>query len=291
VIDAQDRLRRMFQDPAVRTQADNAVALLRGLADGDTEAVAALFRGHPDIDDPFHGRGVGTSALEIVRTWRPAELAKVGDIRLEHYTQAGAQAGAEVAVDLTRPDGTTFTSKMVVVSLLDEADGRLVRSRIYYRRAWIDGQQHVRLSTKENTVGEIGFNAVIQRYQETLRSGDLDEMVAVFSPDGYLDGHGQSRDLSLGLGMGLYEGREDVRYCLKQMFDIEGHGDEDEADSVSVGEFIDHRNVIDDGFTTILEFTIVRPNDPDAPEQAGVSAYELGDDGLLGASRIYDEGW
>ncbi len=75
------------------------------------------------------------------------------------------------------------------------------------------------------------------------------------------------------------------------MFDIEGHGDEGAEDSVSVGEYIDHRNAINDGKTTILEFVIVRPNDPDSPEQAGVSAYEIGDDGLLGASRIYDEGW
>lgn len=291
MIDAQARLDTMFEDQAVKSQADNAVALIRGLAAGNTEAVQGLYAGHVDIDDPFHGRGVGTAGLAIVRTWKPAQLATVNDVRLEHYTQARGHGGAEIAVDLTKPDGTTLTSKMVVVSELDEETTRFVRTRIYYRRAWIDGEQHVRQSIKENTIGRITFNDVIERYQETLRGGDLDEMVAVFSPDGYLDGHGQSRVLTEGRGMGLYEGRDDVRYCLKQMFDIEGHGDEGSADNVSVGEYIDHRNAFDDGHTTILEFVIIRPNDPDSPEQAGVSAYEIGDDGLLGASRIYDEGW
>lgn len=290
MINAPARLEEMFRNPEVRAQADNAMGLIRALAAGDADAVASLYVGHADIDDPFHGRRVGTEALDLARTWRPARLAEVGDIRLEHYTQAAGHGGAEIAVDLTKPDGTTVTSKMVVVSDLHPG-GKFTASRIYYRRAWIDDQQHVRLSIKENTIGEIGFNDVIERYQEALRGGDLDEMVAVFSADGYLDGHGQSRDLGLGLGMGLYEGREDVRYCLKQMFDIEGHGDQDSADSVSVGEYIDHRNAFDDGRTTILEFVIIRPNDPDSPEQAGVSAYEVGDDGRLGASRIYDEGW
>jgi len=291
MIDTDSRLAEMFQDPGVRHFADQSLALVRGLAAADEAGVSALYAGHVDIDDPFHGRGVGTSAAHIVREWGPRRHGTVTDVRLEHYTQASKYAGAEIAVDLDLNDGRSITSKMVVVSELDEESARFVRTRIYYRRAWIDGQQHTRLAIKENTHGEFAFNPLIQRYQETLRSGDLDEMVAVFSPDGYLDGHGESRVLAEGRGMGLYEGREDVRYCLKQMFDIEGHGDEQAADAVSVGEYIDHRNMFDDGRTTILEFVIVRPNDPDSPEQAGVSAYEIGDDGLLGAARIYDEGW
>ncbi len=203
MIDSPARLAEMFRSPEVKVQADNAVALIQALASGDTEKASALFTGHADIDDPFHGRGVGTTALDIVRTWKPAQLATVGDIRLEHYTQASGQAGAEIAVDLTKADGSQITSKMVVVSELDVAAGLLVRSRIYYRRAWIDDEQHVRLAIKENTIGEIEFHSVIARYQETLRGGDLDEMVAVFSRDGYLDGHGQSRVLAEGRGMGL----------------------------------------------------------------------------------------
>jgi len=291
MIDTPARLTEMFQDPAVRHFADNSVTLIKDLAAGDVDGVAALYVGHIDIDEPFHGRGVGTTGADIVRTWEPRNHGTVTDVRLEHYTQASGHAGAEIAVDYAMNDGRRVTSRMVVVSELDEEAGLFIRTRIYYRRAWIDGKQHPRQSIKENTHGEFVFQPIIQRYQETLRSGDLDEMVAVFSPDGYLDGHGESRILKEGRGMGLYEGREDVRYCLKQMFDIEGHGDEDAADSVSVGEFIDHRNMFDDGRTTILEFVIIRPNDPDAPEQAGVSAYEIGDDGLLGAARIYDEGW
>ncbi|MEE1760857.1 hypothetical protein [Streptomyces sp. SP18BB07] len=291
-IDSSARLAEMFEKPEVKAQADHAVELIAGLAAGDTAKVASLYSGHVDIDDPYDGRGVGDSGLEIVRSWQPARLAEVGEIRLEHYTQADGLGAAELAVDLTKPDGSRVTSKMVVVSELDEKAGRLLRSRLYYRRAWIDGRQHVRLSIKENTIGEITFsNPVIQRYQNALHSGDLAEMAAVFSPDAYLDGHGQSRVLYDKVGMGLYEGRDDVLYCFKQMFDIEGHGDEEAQDHVSVGEIIDRRNVFHDGMTTIMEFCILRPNDPNAPEQAGVAAYELGDDGLLGAARIYDEGW
>lgn len=291
MIDAHARLAEMFETPAVKQAADASVKLMRALADGDVAAVETLYAGHPDIDEPFHGRGVGNAAREIVRTWTPRTYGTVTDVRLEHFTYAAGHAAAEIAVDYDMADGRKVTSDVVVVSELDDASNRFVRSRIYYRRAWIDQAQHVRQSVKENTHGEFVFNPVIERYQETLRSGDLDQMVAVFSEDGYLDGHGQSRVLTDGLGMGVYNGRDDVRYCLKQMFDIEGHGEEGTEDSVSVGEYIDHRNMFDDGKTTILEFVIVRPNDPHSPEQAGVSAYELGDDGLLGAARIYDEGW
>ncbi|WP_417563898.1 hypothetical protein [Microbacterium sp.] len=291
MIDPQARMAAMFKDPTVKHFADASVSLVQGLADGDATAVHALFSGHPDIDDPFHGRRVGTSALDMVRQWAPRLHGEITAVRLEHFTQASGHSGAEIAVDLKRPDASAITSKMVVVSELDLTSKKFLRSRIYYRRALIDDQQHVRLAIKENTLGSFRFHPVVQRYQETLRAGDLDDMVSVFSPDGYLDGHGQSQVLRDGVGMGLYEGREQVRYCLKQMFDIEGHGEESAHDPISVGEYIDHRNMFDDGATTVLEFVIIRPNDPDAPEQAGVSAYEIGDDGLLGAARIYDEGW
>jgi len=117
-------------------------------------------------------------------------------------------------------------------------------------------------------------------------------MLKVFTPEGcYLDGHGQSTNLSLGIGMGYFEGKEGIRDVFNQLATFE-HGDgNDYLKGASVGEYLEHLNIFSDERTTVLEFNIVRPNDPENSIQAGVACYELADDGLLLGARIYDEGY
>jgi hypothetical protein len=267
-----------------------SVHLVTALAQGDAAAIRPLFAGHPDIDDPAAGRRVGAGVDELAEHWFPVSNATASAITLEHFTRSGAQAAAEIALTLDRTDGETRVLRAVVVTAFDAAE-KLIEARIYYRRAWIDDQQHVRQRILRPVQDHYEFNETVQRYQDALRSGELDKMVSAFDENAYLDGHGQSRELADGLGMGLYEGRDDVRYCLKQMFEIEGHGEEAVDDGPSVGEYLQHVNMFEDETTTVLEFVIIRPNDPFSPEQAGVAAYERAANGLLAASRIYDEGW
>ena len=105
--------------------------------------------------------------------------------------------------------------------------------------------------------------------------------MATFGPNFHFDGHGQSKDLDEGLGMGRYD-REEIRAALTQMFHIGGSGAN-----------LEHLNVIDDGLITVLEFDLHQgvPEDPQVRAHAGVACYELGDDGLLLEARVYDEAW
>jgi hypothetical protein len=110
------------------------------------------------------------------------------------------------------------------------------------------------------------------------------------SADGRLDGHGEHTDLSKGLGMGIYEGRETIRKLLVQMFGIIDH-DAGGSERGQHGANIEKMNGFTDGTTYVLEFNIIDPNHPTNRVHAGVACYETGEDGLLKEARVFDEAW
>ena len=260
---------------------DSAVVdLINALCEGDVDKVRAQFAGAAEIDDPFSGRQIDGGFEQMVRNWRPVQGAKVLGAEVTSSTTQGRMNGTEITLRLQREDGE-ITLPIVVVS--DFApDGKIERTRLYYRRARVDNTQHHRWPIMDVRENRSPLNPALEDYQKALRAGDTEGMMATFGEGFHFDGHGQSQDLNEALGMGRYD-REQTRTALIQMFGLNPAG----------GATIEHLNVIDDGKTTVLEFNLHQgvPEDPQVRAHAGVACYELGDDGLLVEARVYDEAW
>lgn len=275
----------MTHDARTRT----AQALIDALIAGSPDGVRKLFAGPADIDDPFAGRHIDGGFEALVRNWGPARLARIRSVRLQHSTvgAAGRFCGAEFHLELEK-DGQS--KRLDVVAVMEFQGERMLRTRLYYRRARVDGRQHVRNRILDEPQHIEPFLPTIARYQKALTDGDAQVQAATFAPDGRFDGHGESTNLADGVGMGIYEGRETIRHVLVQMFGIIDK-DAGHAGGGQHGANIEKLNIFSDGRTTIMEFNIIDPNHPTNRVHAGVAAYELGDDGLIREARVYDEAW
>ena len=266
-----------------------AQTLLDGLLAGSPDQVRSVFSGPADIDDPFAGRHIDGGFEQLVRNWGPANKAVVKSAVLDHVTigKEGRFCGAEYSLTLDIK-GTEKKLNMVAVIELDGKGAR--KTRLYYRRARVDGVQHVRNRILDDALGLEPYQPALERYQAALSSGDANAQADTFSPNGRFDGHGESTDLSQGVGMGIYEGREAIREVLVQMFGIIDH-DAGGSETGQHGANIEKLNGFTDGTTYVLEFNIIDPNHPTNRVHAGVACYETGADGLIREARVFDEAW
>ena len=224
-----------------------------------------------------------------MRNWGPAKLAKIKSVTLDHLTlgKDGQYCGAEYTIIMDK-DGTD--KQLNVVAVIELGDNGAQKTRLYYRRARVDGTQHVRNRILDDTLGLEPYQPALAAYQAALTAGDANAQAETFSPDGRLDGHGEHTDMTLGLGMGIYEGRETIRAALIQMFGIIDH----EAGGSEAGQHganLEKMNGFTDGTTYVLEFNIIDPNHPTNRVHAGVACYEIGEDGLIKEARVFDEAW
>lgn len=269
--------------------ADVARRLLEGLIEGNVDEVRAVFSGPADIDDPFAGRHVDGGFEALVRNWGPARLARIKSTRLQHVTvgAGGRFVGAEFELLLDRRGEE---KPLHVVAVLEMDGGKARKCRLYYRRARVDGVQHVRNRILDEPQNIEVFGPTLAAYQRALTEGDPEAQAVTFAEDGVFDGHGESTDLAQGVGMGIYRGRKAIRDVLVQMFGIIDH-DAKKGGGKQVGANLEKLNIFSDGRTTVLEFNIIDPNHPTNRVHAGVSAYELDDQGLIREARVYDEAW
>jgi hypothetical protein len=266
--------------------AQKSQRLVEGLIAGDLPLVRSLYSGPADIDDPFAGHQVDGAFEAMVTSWRPVQGATVESLTTTHSTEADGYVGTELELRLMI-DGKPRTLSIVAVSEV-AADGQLDRTRLYYRRANVDGQQHYRDRMLQDEI-QFEFDPVIERYQKALLERDTAEFIATFAEDGYFDGHGGPLDqgdglvdLSLGQGMGRYVGHDELYRGIGQMMEI--------GRAESPKGRLEHVNAFTDGTTTVLEFNILRPEENRI--HAGVACYEVAKDGrLLQAARVYDEAW
>jgi len=221
----------------------------------------------------------------MVASWRPVQGATVESLTMTHSTQADGYVGTELDLRLLI-DGEPRKLSIVAVSEV-AADGKLERTRLYYRRANIDLQQHYRDRMLEDEV-QVTFHPIVEKYQKALLERNTEEFIATFAQDGYFDGHGGPVDqqeglvdLSLGQGMGLYVGHDELYRGIGQMMEI--------GSAESPKGRLEHVNAFTDGTTTVLEFNILRPEENRV--HAGVACYEVTTDGLMHAARVYDEAW
>jgi hypothetical protein len=274
---------------ASNAKADLARRLLDGLVKGNVDDVRAVFHGPADIDDPFAGRQIEGGFEAMVRNWGPAKLATVKSMQLQHVTvgAAGRFCGAEFELLL---DKGGSEKKLNVVAVLEMSGEKVRKCRLYYRRARVDGVQHVRNRILDEPQHIEAFAPVLAEYQRALTEGDAEGQTATFAADGRFDGHGESTDLSQGLGMGIYAGRAAIREVLVKMFGIIDQ-EASKGGGRQTGANLEKLNIFSDARTTIMEFNIIDPNHPTNRVHAGVSAYELDDQGLIKEARVYDEAW
>lgn len=263
--------------------------LIDGLLTGAVEDVRALFSGPADIDDPFAGRQIDGGFEHMVRNWGPASIAKVKSCTMDYATvgKDGAFCGAEYTLILDRGDGKD--KQLNVVAVIEMDGDKAKKTRLYYRRARVDGVQHVRDRILPDPIGLEPYQPALADYQTALTAGDAHAQADTFSPNGRFDGHGEGTDLSKGLGMGIYDGRETIRDVLVQMFgiiDTEAGGEDGQR-----GANIQKVNGFTDGTVYVLEFNIIDPNHPTNRVHAGVACYEIGEDGLIKEARVFDEAW
>lgn len=263
-----------------------AQGLIDGLVAGSPDHVRSLFSGPADIDDPFAGRQIDGGFEQLVKNWGPARLAKLKSVEMEHCT-VGAN-GRFVAAEFHLELDKNGTDKRLDVVVVLEMDGdRILRSRLYYRRARIDGVQHVRDRILHDVLMIEPWLPILEPYQNALHSADAEGMVATFDENGIFNGHGEHTDLRQGLGMGIYNGRAEILPALKQMFGLVG-----EALGEPVGPInLKKMNGFTDGRTYVLEFTMIDPNHPENRVHAGIAVYETGENGLIKEARIFDEAW
>jgi hypothetical protein len=265
--------------------AQKSQRLIEGLIAGDLPLVRSLYSGPADIDDPFAGHQVDGGFERMVTEWRPTQGATVESLTTTHSTEADGYVGTELELRL-QIGGQLRKLSIVAVSEV-AADGNLARTRLYYRRANIDGQQHYRDRMLQDEV-DIRFDPVIEKYQKALLERNTGDFLATFADDGYFDGHGGPPDhgeglvdLSLGQGMGRYTGQDELYRGIGQMMEI--------GRAESPKGRLEHVNAFTDGTTTVLEFNILRPEENRI--HAGVACYEVNQDGLMQAARVYDEAW
>ncbi|MEY2854168.1 MAG: hypothetical protein RL030_1300 [Pseudomonadota bacterium] len=266
-----------------------AQRLIDGLVQGSPAQVRALFAGPADVDDPFAGRHIDGGFEALVRNWGPARLARIESVTLRHATHGagGRFCGAEFELAL---DKSGQRKTLDVVAVIEFSGEMMKKCRLYYRRARVDGVQHVRNRILEELQHIEPFLPTIARYQKALTDGDAEAQADTFSLQGRFNGHGESTDLGQGVGMGIYEGRETIRQVLVQMFGIIDK-DAGGTRSGQHGANIEKLNIFTDGVTTVMEFNIIDPNHPTNRVHAGVAAYELDAEGLIKEARVYDEAW
>ncbi len=268
------------------TAATLAQGLIDGLATGSPDKVRSLFSGPADIDDPFAGRQIDGGFEHLVRNWGPAHLARIKSVEMEHCTIAkgGRFVGAEFHLEL---DKGGSDQRLDIVVVLDTEGDQIARSRLYYRRARIDGVQHVRNRILDDVLVMEEGAPILEPYQAALHSADTEGMLATFDENGIFNGHGEALDLREGLGMGIYPDRGSMRKALDQMFTLVGEAIGQPLGSIKLEKmngFTDDRNYV-------LEFNIIDPNHPTNRVHAGVAVYEVGDNGLIKEARIFDEAW
>jgi hypothetical protein len=281
-----------FTSDLERDQARVARRLLDGLLAGSADDVRSLYEGPADLDDPAAGRQIDGGFEQLVRNWAPNTLGRVTSSSLIASTTGadGRFAGTEFHLEIDLA-GRPQTLDVVIVSEFGEGAG-LVRNRLYYRLARLTGEQHARTRILPETPvrDEPDLPGMVD-YQRTLRAGDAPAMAATFTADAVFDGHGESKDLRNGIGMGRFVGHQAILGVLTQMFEI---GDEEAIHSGEGhnGTILEKLNKFNNGTTTVVEFNIIHKNHPTNRVSAGVAAYELDETGTkLKAARIYDEAW
>jgi ketosteroid isomerase-like protein len=251
----------------VRTagQADPVAQYLTALDDGDPAELEDVWPGEVVVHDPRAGEIRGHRALRrFVRENRALWSERQARVETGAATCSDGRAVVELLVHLAG-DGAELSWPVAVVA--ESPDDRSVVFRTYCSQEPVDGRRHLRPPIL--APGSARPGGVVGSYHAALDAGDVDAIVATFSPDGYYR-EPVGPDAT-------HRGAAELRSFFTGCFGAGG------------GIGLLPCAVTDDGVRCALEFTCLRWGSHDLPPQAGLAVYERGPDGLLAAARVYDD--
>ena len=253
------------RDTQVSGRGDPVAQYLRAIEQGNSHLLETVWPGHVVVHDPLVGQVHGHKELRRFvsrnQSWLAEHHARTETVAT---TRVGQRAVVELLARLEQ-GGTTVLWPIAVVA--ESPDDRSVVFRTYCSTWPVEGHRHLRppiLKSLAHTPGD-----VVGRYLTALRSGDVDDIVQTFRPDGYL------RE-SFG-PHALHRGVDEVRAFFVECFRAGG------------GVELELCEVTDDGGRCALEFNCDRWGSYDLPPQAGLAIFERGSNGLLAAVRLYDD--
>ena len=249
--------------------ANDAVPYYEGIMADEPDALVRSFAAQqPVLDDPrlghVEGAGAFTAFVADQAAWLRERDAVVENVAL---TRTPTRTVEEVVLHMLADGGGRVDLPVAVVSERNP-DRTLKAIRVYHSLWPLTGRHAVRpqLLPEDKNLHAEGAPG---EYQRALAEGDMAGIVAIFEPDGY------AREPSGGAY--LHRGVEGLRELYAHMFANDG------------GIPLEHCIITDDGVRCAVEYNCVRWGVTDLPPQAGVAVYERGRNGLLAATRIYDD--
>jgi ketosteroid isomerase-like protein len=246
-------------------QADPVGRYVAALNSGDTRTLEDVWPGEVVVYDPRAGEVRGHRQLRKF-VHRSQFLLAERHTRIETVatTAVGGRAVVELLAHLDN-DGRESAWPVAVVA--ESPDDRSVAFRTYCSQLPLDGRHHVRPPILRP--GNARPGDIVGRYQAALAAGDAEAVVGAFAPDGYLrEPTGPHR---------THRGTAELRAYFRGCFGTGG------------GIDLECCAVTDDGVRCALEYNCVRWGGHDLPPQPGIAVFERGADGLLAATRVYDD--
>jgi hypothetical protein len=239
---------------------------LPALLEGRADDLLSLFAAYPVIHDPMAGRVAGREPLgrfvEERHEWLSAREARLEPFRTTHTP---ARTVVEWVLHLQH-EGKAVPLPVGVVGAHTGGVG-LEKVRVYHSLWPLIGEHKVRpaiLPLDES----IALHDTVARYQQALKTGDVEAIVATFEPDGYFR--------EPAGGENVYRGTEKLHEFMAMILGPGGIG-------------LEHCTATDDGVVCAIEFNAVSFGDEPLIPQAGLAVYQRGESGLLHAARIYDD--
>jgi hypothetical protein len=237
-----------------------------GLAMGEIDALVGSFAAEPRIQHPLRGTIEGEydfrEFVAAVERWMRENSATVEDVHRRVLERRGYE---EVVVHL-KSGGERIDLPHAMVA--DHSpDGRIEEIRVYFSTRPLTGHRTERpplLVADPDLRGP----APVLEYEQALATGDAGAVAAAFEADGYArEPDGADR---------LHRGAAAVRAFY--------------ADQLAGGGIeLQPCVLVEDSEACALEYNAVRRGNGAASPQAGLTVYERGPRGKLGAARIYDD--
>jgi hypothetical protein len=236
------------------------------LLEGRASELLQLFAGGPLLDEPIKGRVAGEEALRQFAaekaTWLRARQARAEHFRTTHTNR---RTVVEWVLHLVL-DGESVPLPIAVVG--EHPDGHKLDMIRVYHSMWPLIDAHQIRPALLPTDKSLHVSDVVETYQHALATGDVDEIMSVFEPDGYFR-EPAGADY-------IYQGTAKLRDFMSSILALGGIT-------------IEHCTVTDDGVACAIEFSAVKFGPHPLVPQAGVAVYERGPSGLLHAARVYDD--
>ena len=245
-------------------RSDPVAQYVHALSDGTTGVLEGAWPGRIEVFDPRGGDIRGHRQLHKFISTNAAWLA---ERRARIETIASTSVPGRAVVELLAHLSGSGTEQTWPVAVVAESNDDLsVVFRTYCSQQPVDGRRHLRPAILESEAGL--SDDQVGRYFRAVADGDVDGVVGMFAPDGYLrEPIGERR---------THRGADELRAFFTDAF-IDG------------GIGLTPCVVTDDLERCAVEYTCRRWGTQQLSPQAGIAVFERTANDRLAAVRVYDD--